>query len=549
MATSGIDVLDGLWDESAWWSTSNMGEAVPGVLTPLNWTFWGVASEHAVRRAFVSFGTLEKSREPVPEDPTERIMGVFHGRLAAKVSFLGDMGDRLPGTSGASVAEQILGALPEGFVSRPIRRRLPLVAVRLPVTATRAPKQVRRLRTNTDKWWQDQVASAPTLDLDQARALFAEAVQRFDDAMTTHIRCVFAVVQPLYDIVRRLAALAGQPALADRVLTGQGMHAELDMVQDLWDLSHEMLTMQTFIRRHGYHGPNEGEISSHVWREDPEPISRMAISYADHPDSDAPTAVAARRAAERLTVERELCAALPPSRRVAARAVLRLAARYMPLRGMGKVAYLQVLDVARASSRRIAAALAASGVIEHPDDVAMLTVTELLTASPGMSLHDVVSARRERHREHTTVVVPAAWRGRPDIERASTADESRDGLVLHGIGACLGIVEGTARVVLDPTFAEVEPGEILIAPFTDPSWASIMFTADALVVDIGGVLSHAAVVARELGIPCVMGTGDGTRRIATGDICRVDGSAGTVEILRITPAPTAMTTGKETVHD
>ncbi|MEA2168662.1 MAG: rifampicin phosphotransferase, partial [Solirubrobacteraceae bacterium] len=85
-----------------------------------------------------------------------------------------------------------------------------------------------------------------------------------------------------------------------------------------------------------------------------------------------------------------------------------------------------------------------------------------------------------------------------------------------------------------PDFEDVEDGEILVAPVTDPSWASIMFCASALVVDLGGMLSHAAVVAREMGIPCVMGTGDGTRRLRTGDIVRVDGTAGTVTV--VTPA-------------
>jgi pyruvate,water dikinase len=88
------------------------------------------------------------------------------------------------------------------------------------------------------------------------------------------------------------------------------------------------------------------------------------------------------------------------------------------------------------------------------------------------------------------------------------------------------------RVVHDPDFTDVEPGEVLVAPTTDPSWASIMFVSAALVVDIGSVLSHAAVVARELGLPCVVNTRVGTRVLRDGDLVRVDGTAGTVTILR-----------------
>jgi pyruvate,water dikinase len=87
-------------------------------------------------------------------------------------------------------------------------------------------------------------------------------------------------------------------------------------------------------------------------------------------------------------------------------------------------------------------------------------------------------------------------------------------------------------VVTDPAFDDVEPGEVLVAPATDPSWASIMFLSSALVVDIGGALSHAAIVARELGVPCVVNTVSGTRTIRTGDHVRVDGANGVVTILK-----------------
>jgi pyruvate,water dikinase len=80
----------------------------------------------------------------------------------------------------------------------------------------------------------------------------------------------------------------------------------------------------------------------------------------------------------------------------------------------------------------------------------------------------------------------------------------------------------------------VEPDEVLVAPTTDPSWSSIMFISSALVVDIGGMLSHAAVVARELGIPCVVNTRTGTRALRTGDRVRVDGTTGTVTVIERT---------------
>jgi pyruvate, water dikinase len=90
----------------------------------------------------------------------------------------------------------------------------------------------------------------------------------------------------------------------------------------------------------------------------------------------------------------------------------------------------------------------------------------------------------------------------------------------------------SALHAVSPPDASWDDGDILIAHTTDPSWVSLMFLASGLVVDIGGMMSHAAVVARELGIPCVMNTGRGTNALHTGDMIRIDGAAGTVEILQ-----------------
>ena len=92
-----------------------------------------------------------------------------------------------------------------------------------------------------------------------------------------------------------------------------------------------------------------------------------------------------------------------------------------------------------------------------------------------------------------------------------------------------GAADGAVRVVLDPARVEaIDAGDVLVCHTTDPAWASLMFLAGALVVDVGGPMSHAAIVARELGVPCVVGTGDGTARLRDGDRVRVDGTAGVV---------------------
>ncbi|MDT2005827.1 hypothetical protein FXW78_15650 [Rhodococcus opacus] len=105
------------------------------------------------------------------------------------------------------------------------------------------------------------------------------------------------------------------------------------------------------------------------------------------------------------------------------------------------------------------------------------------------------------------------------------------GDILTGIGACPGTATGVARVVLDPSEAEqLEPGEILVAPETDPGWTPLFTTCSGIVVNVGSPLSHAAIVSRELGIPAVLAVDQATRRIKTGTLLTVDGTSGTVTI-------------------
>ena len=112
------------------------------------------------------------------------------------------------------------------------------------------------------------------------------------------------------------------------------------------------------------------------------------------------------------------------------------------------------------------------------------------------------------------------------------ADDSGSGATLTGFAASPGAAEGPARVILDVTrLGELRDGEILVAPVTSPSWTPVFGKIAAAVSDIGGIMSHAAIVSREYRLPAVVGTGDATTRIKTGDVLRVDGDAGTVTII------------------
>ena len=127
------------------------------------------------------------------------------------------------------------------------------------------------------------------------------------------------------------------------------------------------------------------------------------------------------------------------------------------------------------------------------------------------------------------IELPEAFRGRPVPRPKSTRMVERTGRVLTGIPVSPGRVTGKARVILSPrTDAKILPGEILVAPVTDAGWTPLFLVARGLVVDVGGLLSHGSIVAREYGIPGVINVKDATRIIRDGEMITVDGDRGEV---------------------
>jgi pyruvate,water dikinase len=250
-------------------------------------------------------------------------------------------------------------------------------------------------------------------------------------------------------------------------------------------------------------------------------------------DDANPAAVALSRVAERKSAEAKLLAATPGYRRPAAKAVLRLAKRQIPLREIGKAAFLQSIDVARAAAKTLGAELARAGAIADLADVQYLTYEEI--TGPGLrdisDLRERIATRRATREKYMRIRLPDTWQGVPQAVALTDAAEQAPDLIA-GMPVAPGIVEGRARIVTDPEAGiEIEPGEVLVCNTTDPSWASYFLVASALVIDIGGAMSHGAIVARELGVPCVINTRIGTRAISDGDLLRVDGAAGEVRVV------------------
>jgi pyruvate,water dikinase len=245
-----------------------------------------------------------------------------------------------------------------------------------------------------------------------------------------------------------------------------------------------------------------------------------------------PTQRAAEQSAIRTAATEELVAAVGRLRAGNARRMVKMASRFIALREQGKTGYLFVADVARAAARRLGTQLTVRGAVHDVDDVFYLTWDELHALPQPDEVSRIVTTRRQQYAARQGMRLPESWTGVPDTIRVAAATGAAGvGTKIEGVGASGGVVEGRARVVTDPGTTELDDGDILVCESTDPSWVSLFLVAGGVVTDLGGLLSHGAIVAREMGLPCVVGTKVGSATVVDGQRVRIDGDAGVVEVL------------------
>jgi len=524
------DPLNELVPSRVAWTMGNTSEALPGVATALSWTFFGPACEAGMRRGFYNLGALRRHELPIPSEAQRRFSAVTHGRFAGNIDLMAQMAERLPGIEPEKVEQQLFGEVRD-VARNPTRSRYPVVAVRMPAELLTALGRLRRSREETHAWWNlaiEALGDPSRSSVARARVTIREAGEMFARNMALHTT-VSMIGSGLFEQIEALVGRAGSAHPAGALVTGYGTVEETRIARDLWSVSRDEVSLGTFLRRHGWQGPDAGQLHQRVWREHPEPVRRLVETFRGMPDDASPAALAQRQQRLREEAEVDVLARLGRGRRLQARAMLALASRWIGGRETGKAGYLLAVDGARAAARVLGHHLVTAGALDDPDDVVHLTVEELL-GEQVPDLRERVTERRRRRQELLGLVLPDAWVGVPvPLDVVVAADHGNADIV--GTGVNPGVAEGLARVVDDPSEVEVEAGEILVCATTDPSWVSLFLAASGVVIDIGGHMSHGAIVAREMGLPCVINTRDGTQRIRTGDRLRVDGSSGSVEIL------------------
>jgi len=544
---------------------ANAADGYPRPLTPLSQDLILTYEEAGVRRFY-----FEKLAVLTPADAPDPYISAFYGLVYLNADQLAGLGEATPGSSRQAMYQQFFGleADPAYRPPKPTAKARFEEAVTAVKVAPRTLRLARRVAAEVDERKASILAARPAGD---PGALsdddLAAWLGRLDDLQVDSwvtLMTGAGLGSGFFETVRRmLAAWAGdttgdlcnrlhvalggnESAEAGRAVRRlaetvreEGAEAALEGDDPVGDLRRASpaasVALDDLIARFGHRAPAELELSNPSWRVDPRPVlDTVRLELKRDTGTDEAPAIRAK-------AEAELATRLSKVKLPVVKAALKKSQAMMASRENGKLPAVLLWDELRRLLAAAAPRLVARGVLPSAEAVHFLRHHELraaLRGDPGPGMEEI-ERRREAHRRCLALQLPEltevgpGWirplddafiraRGMLPPEKLP-ADATR----LHGIAAAPGTLTGTARVLFDP-FDEFEAGDVLFARTVDPGWAPVLACAGAVVLDIGGVLSHGAVVARELGVPCVVNVKVGTERAVSGSTVTVDGSAGEV---------------------
>lgn len=562
--------------EESVWTNSNVGEALPGVATPLTWSIIRRFSRRGFERAFGTLGL------DVPED-TE-LVGSFAGRVYLNLTEFAEITSHIPILSPDALFEMAGGGgvdlVRHIYDSRDVTGflvRLPTTVPRVLLTQATMPlfapvwsvvfeawcaaffsrdlaqlphdalaRELERLDAMFD--WNGEVALACASNFLMSYTVTREALRTFGRASIhgreqellggLHVSSADAGLALL-----ELGRIARRSRRLRRIVIDTDPSQTLDALHDAAD--HEDVNLfltefEAFRDRFGHRAPREAELATPRWREEPRFLFEVlrGLIEAEH----VPTKLEVDRDRERALaeVDRIIEQAFGAGMRRAFRAILTFTRGNARRRETLRNRVVDSLDMYRHYFLEVGERLTARGKLAQADDVFFLTVDEvrewLADASAGAEFRFRVLVRRARHELFAAEPDPPnifVLHGNEIVGEEEYAERSTslEGELreLRGLPASPGRVTGRARIVTDPCdAARFQPGEILVVPYADVGWTPLFLNARAIVVDLGGPLSHASIVAREYGVPAVVNTRHAVTTVRDGDLITVDGERGIV---------------------
>lgn len=551
------------------WTVTNGGEILPGVLSPFTATLFAELDGKGMPALMAPYPTGKRLKLYKP--PVGNFFGVAAGHLTLNVGFsVAAMSCLDPDIAAAMAAQFFQGS--DDAVRLLVHAPADEVQAALVVaTAQREAAEAESLEAQRDLYTEQQSgrpavdrALSPAAAWKRLQSLMPETIELMNrhlvvstaaGEMQVRLAGVIAAgggdpaamvglcsglgdvesskpalaLYKLAQVAKKTAAVRTAFATGDMAVVQEGMHSGGRDWQAFTDEFDE------FIHRYGFRVQGEADPTVADWSEEPTFVlsqvrTMMALSAAD-----SPAAQVKRAAAGRVALERQVRKSLAPAVRTAFDTAIAEAQRFTAMRELTKAVWVLGMRRLRHPILALGHGLAAAGHLRSAADLEYCTLQEVGSLARGKEVPDLRAAITRRKRQRTAAedwVLPNAWVGSPTPTRKAAVADTKH---LTGLGVSSGTATGTARIVpnTEAAFArDIEPGEILVAPFTDTPWTPLFIPAGAVVVETGGMLSHAATVAREFGIPCVVLVADATRIIRDGDTVKVDGAAGTVTIVR-----------------
>ena len=554
----------------------NIGEVFPEVLTPLTYRIGVIPAEKAWRDSYREIGILQPG-DFASDEPA--IIGLYGGYGYLNMSFLRVMGVRAPGSSPDAIDTGLFGEpnAPAYVAQKGDKSIKASLQILKSVMGALGQKETPAIVPESFAAADAAIAKRPALDASDAELLaYLHGLPKpFELVFRNHMTST-ALALIVSGVLADAATAAGNPGLVTHLMGTAGDVQSARYSRELWRIAQmvrsspelaaafdagvdgELLgrigsldqgiggdflgAFRRFVSDHGHRGPNDWELSGRTWDNTPE-LALLAIDRMRVADGE-------------LAVTND--AAEEERKRQAAIALVRPKLNFMDKMNFDKAlktapVWAQAREATRDRAvrltmpykqvyRELVRRAAERGGSPDPITVALLDPLDELPgyiADPG-SMLDELKDRRALYDRFSAVDARFFITSQdevPSIEELEAEQDAGDaaavaGDVLTGLAGCSGVARGKARVVMDPAeAADLEPGEVLVAPITDPAWTPLFMPAAAVVVNVGALMSHAVIVARELEIPCVVSVDGATSKIKTGMTVEVDGTAGTVTVV------------------
>ena len=527
------------------YTRANAGEVLPDPCSPLCWTVvWEPGVVMGWRDCQIDVGTFSEhemdARQP-------EVVGLFGGYLFINASTARLFGVRGPGLAPEMIDATYFGTHPDvpPYIPEPWHENADNTArlgewMGRVMTAQALPELMEDQKiSNEARASRPDLANIDEVALVQRMRSFTATLRR---DFQHHLDMTAGTsIGP--GALGAIAAALGDPSLVLTLITAIGDVDSAAPSRAMWELSRLAKDSReyaekfaAFIREFGSRGPNEWDIRSETWETKPSLAISLIDTMRGAADSESPIIRNEKNAELRRAAEKRVREALAvdPEALAQFEMALKSAHLYLAGRERAKTNIIKVVHEVRMAAFALAARTGFS-----TSQICMLLADELdaFIAQP-----DEFRARlAQRERQYLELfqleppfivngVVPplSQWA----LKGESTAVAVHAGEALTGMSGAPGTYTGKARIILDPADPmALEPGEVLVAPFTDPAWTPLFVAAGAVVVNVGAVVSHAIIVSRELGIPCVVSVTDATVRIPDGATITVDGAQGIVTIV------------------